>query len=122
MSSVRCWWFPVSYDPLPYTDDAEESIWCAVTVTFTDGETKTITGDYLDAEPLPELGCGIEEAASELGLIHLLSDEALYLKVCREVDRQLALRPLAMLACPEFSIRIDLVVPPGDNDAWLEED
>lgn len=115
MSSVRCWWCLVSYDPLVYTDD-DDRVWCAVTVTLRDGETRTITGDYLDAEPMPELGCGIEEAASELGLIHLLSDEALYLKVCREVDRQLALRPRAVLACPEFSIRIDLVPPEGEED------
>ena len=112
----------MSYDPAPFTDEDEDSIWCMVTVTLRNtGETRTTTGDYLDAEPMPALACGIEEAASELGLIHLLSDEALYIKVCREVDRQLALRPRAMLACPEFSIGIDLV-PYGDSDAWLEED
>lgn len=105
----------MSYDPLVYTDD-DDRVWCAVTVTLRDGETRTITGDFLDAEPLPALGCGIEEAASELGLIHLLSDEGLYLKVCREVDLQLALRPRARLACPEFSIRIDLVEPPEDEE------
>lgn len=110
------------YDPAPYTDD-DDRVWCKVTVTFPDGKTRSITGDYLDAEPMPALGCGIEEAASELALIHLLADERLYVKVCDEVTRQLALRHLARLACPEFSIHIDLVPPEDDDDDdWLEED
>ncbi len=115
MITAHSWWCPLSYDPAPYTDD-DDRVWSRVTITFQDGETRRITGDYLDGEPLPALGCGIEEAASELALIHLLADERLYLRVCREVDRQLALRPLAMLACPEFSIRIDLVPPEDEED------
>lgn len=97
------------YDPAPYT--SEGHVWCRVLVTFPDGGTRTATGDYLDAAPMPALCCGIEEMAKELGLLHYLPDERLYVKVCDEVTRQLAWRPLVRLSCPEFSIRLDLVVP-----------
>ncbi|MCB1257611.1 MAG: hypothetical protein KDB26_10920 [Microthrixaceae bacterium] len=100
------------YDPAAYTDDAEEFVWCTVTVTLPDGETRTATGDYLNAgNPTPVLCCGIEEAASELGLLHYLADERLYLKVCEEVTRQLSWRPVVLLSCPEFTIKLDLVEP-----------
>lgn len=111
MSTVPCWWFPVPYDPAPYTDDREEFVWCMVTVTLPDGETRTTTGDYLNLDDMPALHCGIEEMALNLGLLHYLSDEELYLKVCREVTRQLALRPRAVLTCPELTARLELVVP-----------
>ena len=96
-----------------YTDHNDEYVWCRIRVTFPDGETRSTTGDYLNVgDPFPVLCCGIEEAASELGLLHYLSDERLYLKVCAEVDRQLAWRPLVRLRCPEFNIRLDLVEVP----------
>ncbi|BBY98351.1 hypothetical protein [Mycolicibacterium fallax] len=99
------------YNPAAYTDAAEGHVWCRVTVTLPDGGTRTATGDYLDAAPIPVLCCGIEEAAKELGLLHYLDDERLYLKVCAEVDRQLSWRPLVRLSCRQFSIRLDLVEP-----------
>lgn len=100
------------YDPAPFTDAAEEFVWCRVLVTFPDGGTRTATGDYLNAgDPTPVLCCGIEEAAKELGLLHYLADERLYLKVCKEVDRQLSWRPVVLLSCKEFRIKLDLVVP-----------
>lgn len=100
------------YDPSRFTDAEEQYVWCRVLVTFPSGETRTVTGDYLNVgDPFPVLRCGIEEAASGLGLLHYLSDERLYLAVCREVDRQLAWRPVVLLTCPEFRIKLDLVEP-----------
>ena len=98
------------YDPAPYT--SEEFVWCRVLVTYPNGETRSVTGDYLNAgNPTPVLCCGIEEAAKELGLLHYLDDERLYLRVCKEVDRQLSWRPVVLLTCPEFRIKLDLVEP-----------
>lgn len=105
------WWWNVPYDPAPYTDD-EGHVWCKVTVTFQDGETRSATGDFLDAEPLPELGCGIEELAKELGLLHMLDCTPRYIEVCYEATRQLARQPWAALTCPELSVRLDLVEVP----------
>ncbi|MCB1257204.1 MAG: hypothetical protein KDB26_08875 [Microthrixaceae bacterium] len=100
------------YDPSRFTDSNEEFVWCRILVTFPSGETRTCTGDYLNAgDQTPVLRCGIEEAASELGLLHYLADERLYLRVCEEVDRQLSWRPVVLLSCPEFRIKLDLMEP-----------
>ena len=99
------------YDLLRYTDPDTEGIHCRVTVTLPDGTTRTVTGDYLDLEGYPVLRCGIEEAAQQLGLVHLLDDTTRYTAVCQTVTRQLAWRPFAVLRCPELSIRINLIPP-----------
>ena len=99
------------YDPSRFTDDDEEYVWCRILVTYPNGDTRSVTGDYLNAGDTPRLCCGIEEAASELGLLHYLSDERLYLRVCKEVDRQLSWRPVVLLTCPHFKIKLDLVEP-----------
>ncbi len=101
------------YDPLVYTDDNQETVWCRVTATMPNGETRTATGNYLNLEGYPVLRCGIEEAASELGLIDLLADTDTdkYIAVCERVDRDLSWRPFAILRCPELSIRLNLIPP-----------
>ena len=99
------------YDPLRYADTREEYVWCRVTATLRSGEVRKTTGDYLNLEYMPTLRCGIEEAASALGLIDHLEDDDLYVAVCAAVTRQLALMPWALLTCPTLTVRIDLVEP-----------
>ena len=101
-----------AYDPLRYADAREEYVWCRVTVTVRGGEVRETVGDYLNLEGMPVLRCGIEEAASTLGLIDHLADDDLYVSVCAAVTKQLALMPWALLTCPTMTIRLDLMEPP----------
>ncbi|MCB1257903.1 MAG: hypothetical protein KDB26_12400 [Microthrixaceae bacterium] len=101
------------YDPLRFADTREEYVWCRVTVTVrATGEVRETVGDYLNLEYMPRLRCGIEEAASALGLIDHLADDDLYVSVCAAVTKQLALMPWAHLTCPTLTVRIDLLEPP----------
>lgn len=100
------------YNPLRYADAKQEYVWCRVTATLRSGETRVTTGDFLNLEGMPTLRCGIEEAASALGLIDHLEDTDLYVSVCETVTKQLALMPWALLTCPTMTIRLDLMEPP----------
>lgn len=96
------------YDPAPYT--SEEFVWCRVTITYPDGQTRTATGNYLSASgAFPMLMCGIYDLCDDLGLPE--PDDQTCLSVSEQVDRQLAWRPLVRLSCPEFRIKLDLVEP-----------
>ncbi|BBY99645.1 hypothetical protein [Mycolicibacterium fallax] len=99
------------YDPTPFTDADEETVWCRVTITLPDGTTRTATGNYLNLEGYPVMRCGIEEAADELGLERLLADTDKYVTICEWVDRDLSWRPFARLRCPELTIHIELTEP-----------
>ncbi|MCV7194100.1 hypothetical protein [Mycolicibacterium brumae] len=79
--------------------------------TPTDGDPITVVGDYLDAaEPgaAVELGCGIEELATDLGVERLVFPRGLNytITICTLVDRQLLQRPVAEVRCPDGTLRI----------------
>lgn len=102
----------MSYDLTPYVADPTER-WLRARVTWTPhgGDTTTASGDYVDGMgDTASLGCGIEELLDDLGLPQF-ADERKYLAVCDLVNRQLAQRPWAVLACPEGSVRLELAVP-----------
>lgn len=105
----------MTYDLTPYvsTDDPR---WLWTRVTWTPrggGDTVTVSGDYVGTEVgTPELGCGIEQAADDLGLLAVLDDTSHYLLICDLVNRQLRHHPWAVLTCPEGTARLELVVPP----------
>lgn len=99
------------YDPSRFTDAAVEFVWCRVLVTFPSGETRTCTGDYLNAgDPTPRLCCGIYDLCADLGLPE--PDDQTCLSVSEQVDRQLSWRPVVLLSCPHFKIKLDLVEVP----------
>ncbi|PIB73793.1 hypothetical protein [Mycolicibacterium brumae] len=83
----------------------------------TDGrpELRVAEGDFLDGDSRDgaiTLGCGIEEAAHQLGIDFLHEIDHL-LDICELVDRQLAEHPWAMLKCPQGTAVIELL--PRDN-------
>lgn len=102
-----------TYDLTPFIANVDEG-WLQTRVSWTprDGETVTVSGDYVGTEDgRAELGCGIEEAADDLGLIHHLDNTEHYLLICDLINRQLSRRPWAELVCPEGIARLELVPP-----------
>lgn len=100
------------YDPDDFAD-SEGWIWCRVTLTYPDGETRTAVGGYLHpVDGLPRLQCGIFALAEALELPE--PEDALCLAVSAKVDPQLARRPWAVVECPEFAATLMLEAPP-----WL---
>ncbi len=97
------------YNPAAFTDD-DECVWCRVTITYPDGQTRSATGNYLAAsDHFPQLMCGIYELAADLGLPE--PSDPVCLAVSEAVDKQLSWRPVVLLSCKEFRIKLDLVVP-----------
>lgn len=97
------------YDPAAFTDD-DDCVWCKVTLVYTDGQTRCVTGNYLAAySAFPMLMCGIYDLCDDLGLPE--PSDPVCLAVSEAVDKQLSWRPLVRLRCKEFSIRLDLVEP-----------
>lgn len=78
------------------------------------GEPVATTGAYLDAHS-PDgpvsLGCGIETAAEDVGMLDWLEDapDGEVTGLCELVDAQLAERPWAEVVCPLGKVRIGLV-------------
>lgn len=100
------------YDPTDFMD-AEGWIWCRVTLTYPDGDTRSVRGGYLHpVDGFPKLQCGIFALAEDLCLPE--PSDAKCLAVGEVVDRQLAQRPWAVVECPEFSATLMLEAPP-----WL---
>jgi len=98
------------YDPEPFTDDDGDFVWCKVTLVYPDGQTRSATGKYLHAtDDFPRLMCGIFDLAEDLGLPE--PPDAVCLHISDVVDPQLARRPYAVLKCPEFEAKLDLVEP-----------
>ncbi len=108
------------YDTSPFVDLEERvpgfhDVSCSVTWTPRNdpASARTVFGDYLDAdEPggIVTLGCGIEMCLFELEIDFVDRDHLL--AICDLVDRQLAVRPWAELACPQGTARIELVTRP----------
>lgn len=109
----------MTYDTKPYIcPEPRFAGWhdaaCRVTWTPTDGDPVTVIGDYLDGDgpagPIT-LGCGIEAAVTDLGLEDLVfsRDEDYAVSIAEAVDHQLARRTWALLACPEGTLRVELV-------------
>ena len=102
---------PEPYDPDDFADDVGW-IWCRVTVTTADGETRTTVGGYLHpVDGLPRLQCGIFEMCEDLGLDE--PEDAVCLHISEVVDPQLARRTWAVLECPQFKAKLELVEPQG---------
>lgn len=101
------------YDPDDFTDDDEGWVWCRVTITRPDGQTRTAVGGYLHpGEPFPQLLCGIFEMCEDLDLPE--PSDAVCLAVSEKVNEQLTRRPWATLRCPEFEAKLHLAAPLRD--------
>lgn len=104
----------MTYDIEPYTDPANQRVWCTATWTWrADGETSSVTGDYLDAaDGKPVLCCGVYDAAADLDLpCEWFDDDQFVLAVSAKVDCQLAQAPRAELRCPQGTLTLELVSP-----------
>ncbi|MFV8275805.1 hypothetical protein [Mycobacteroides abscessus] len=105
----------MTYDLTPYVTDVDKGwLWTRVTWTPRDGgDTLTAESDYVGTEEgTAELGCGIEQAADDLGMLHVLDDSEHYLMLCDLINKQLRYRPWAILHCPEGTARLELIPPP----------
>lgn len=103
--------FTIGYDPTPYLgispDTGMPAAWSRAAFTWRDtGRTSRCAGDYLDADPFPRLGCGLETAAVDLGFNVCLIRE-LY-KYTSVITRQLRHAPRARVECPLGVLTIEL--------------
>lgn len=102
----------MTYDLTPYIANVDR-MWLQTRVTWTprDGNTRAVEADYVDGrDGVAHLGCGVEQALSDLGL-EQFNDSEKYLMVCDAVNRQLERRPWALLVCPEGTARLELIPP-----------
>lgn len=106
----------MTYDTRPFIDPVERApgyheVRCRVTWTPREGDPVAITGEYLDGDGVGgmiTLGCGIDGAATDLGVESLVlpcGDDYL-MRLCELVDRQLEREPHARLVCPEGTLDI----------------
>lgn len=107
-----------AYDTTAYrhnapTPEPVPSLWCEVTLTLRGtGEVRSEGGTFLDApregDAGPRLSLGLCLAVAaylrlpEPSLRHAV-------EIIGEIERQLARRPWAVLACPEGELRVTLV-------------
>ncbi len=113
------------YDTTPYIDPAYRvpgfhDAYCRIRWEPADGGPEVVVaGGYLDGsapDGAVSLGCGIEQAVSDLGISDLLDDVDHIVAVADLVTRQLAGRPWARLTCPQGTATIDLLSHPGESN------
>lgn len=102
---------PRAYDR--FSSDGE-GLWCEVTVTLPDGETRSGTADYLCVGPPPWVGCGLEQVFADLGLPYL--DDDAYCAVADAIEELLATSTTATVSIPSGELRIELVEPPEGGE------
>lgn len=84
----------------------------SVSATWTPrvGSAITVTGGYLDANS-PNgtvfLGCGVEELASDLGMLDAVDGHEL--AICELVNAQLLRQPWAVVTCAFGTLRLELL-------------
>ena len=103
----------MTYDLTPFTaPDADGwlRVWCSLTWTPRNGETRSAVGDHLDpCDGKPVLLCGIYAACDDLGLDEPADDYAV--QISDLIDKQLAITPRAELMCPEGHLTVTLLEP-----------